>query len=111
MSIKDFILPIKIFETNVALAASATFISPTKTMYVGNTHLTVFVFANVAGTLNIEVSDGAAWRVPVGYSQAIAANETRIITQIIPVLFYRLRYVNGASAQTTFALHSMEFKL
>ncbi|MBT9177510.1 MAG: hypothetical protein DDT20_01844 [Firmicutes bacterium] len=64
-------------------------------------------FASHAGTLEVQQSrDGAAWRVAVGHSVAVAAGETRQLEVNVVADSWRVRYINGATAQTEFELIS-----
>jgi len=63
------------------------------------------VFANVAGTLNIDQSpDGQNWDA-TNTIAVTAATATPVSVEIV-CPFARLRYVNGAGAQTTFRLNA-----
>jgi hypothetical protein len=68
------------------------------------TWLTGYVFSNVAGTLYIEQSaDGQNW---YGLNTInVAANGAMPIDVKVLLKHVRLKYVNGATAQTTFQLY------
>lgn len=62
-----------------------------------------FVFADQAGTLNLQQSrDGTTWRTVA--TQAVAANESWVVEAPVSMRYCRLQYVNGGSAQGTFEL-------
>ena len=63
------------------------------------------VFADQAGTLRIEKStDGTTWRLAA--SVAVGVGETKELEVKTTTRYYRVVYVNGGVAQTTFLLTS-----
>jgi len=91
-------------STTTPLAANATFTSTTQSGG-GFARITGTVLADQAGTLNIDQSpDGTNWDVTSSFS--IAANTGQGFSVEIVAPNWRLRYVNGATAQTTFRLYS-----
>ncbi len=99
-------------DSTTALAAGATFTGTTRdiTTTPRRNRVTARAFADQAGTLFIEQSrDATTWRSPVGHSVAVAAGETRQLTVDIVTRYWRVRYVNGATAQGAFELLSAEF--
>ncbi len=99
-------------ESTAVLAANATFTGPTRDLLLTPrcSQLRATVFASHAGTLIIEQARAAAgpWRIPADTSVAIAAGECRTLTVPVVAQFWRIRYVNGAIAQTEFDLWSVE---
>jgi len=68
------------------------------------TKLYVTVFADQAGTLYIEQSpDGGNWDVTESIS--VSANVGVAVVREIAAGYARVRYVNGATAQTVFRLY------
>lgn len=66
-------------------------------------NITGTVFANQAGTLNVEQSfDGTNW--DTNSSTAVSASTGTSFNVTVVAPWYRLRYVNGATPQTTFRL-------
>lgn len=67
--------------------------------------ITGAVFSNVGGTLHVEQSgDGTNW--DVDDTVAVAAGVGTKFTLELVLPYVRLRYVNGATAQTSFRLYS-----
>ena len=88
--------------TNTPLAASATYTSPAQQTANLN-KVRGWIFANQSGTLFIEFSSNSTtWRVVQTISYT--ANNVTTFEQTLSGVYYRLRYVNGATAQTTFEL-------
>lgn len=86
------------------LTASSTFISVSRQTDRADT-INGSAFADVAGTLYVEQSgDGVNW--DVSQSFAVAANTGVPFKVDVYLPFFRLRYVNGATAQGTFRLFS-----
>ena len=88
-------------RTTTALAASASYTSRT---YVAQNlqEIGFYAYADQAGTVYYDVSyDGSTWRTvkSVSVSAGTALGDT---LSPIPGHYVRLRYVNGATAQTTF---------
>jgi hypothetical protein len=87
---------------NTPLAANATYTSsalPTANL----NKVRGWVFANQSGTLFLEFSrDSTSWRVvqTINYT----ANNVTTFEQTLSGVYYRLRYLNGTTAQTTFEL-------
>ncbi|MEM4847321.1 MAG: hypothetical protein QW794_06160 [Thermosphaera sp.] len=66
--------------------------------------LYVTVFANQAGTLYVEQSpDGSNW--DVSESISVSASVGVAVVREIAARYCRVRYVNGATAQTVFRLY------
>lgn len=63
------------------------------------------VYASHAGTLNVEQSsDGTNW--DKNDSTSVSATTGTSFSVAIVAPYWRLRYVNGATPQTTFRLHA-----
>jgi hypothetical protein len=63
-----------------------------------------FVYADVAGTLNLQQSrDGTNWRTL--QSQAVGAGEAWTVEAPVSLRYCRVQYVNGAGAQSAFELY------
>lgn len=99
-------------ESTTALAASATLTGTTRGVGIASGTLQPYAafnataFADVAGTLRIEMSnDNVTWRRATADS-AVAANA--VVTLSVPVVtaYYRVVYVNGATLQTAFMVNS-----
>lgn len=68
-------------------------------------NITGAVFADQAGTLFVEQSgDGTNWDISKTY--AVTASTGAPFSEPLYLPWVRLRYLNGASAQTTFRLFS-----
>lgn len=88
------------------LAGAASFTSAT--LDLGYNHnwdeIRAQAFADQAGTVFVDQSrDGTTFRTE-GAGQAVGANSVATITQKINQRYVRVRYVNGATIQTAFAL-------
>lgn len=98
----------QIENNTTALGASATYTGAsfdTMADGVNFTWLTGVVYSNVAGTLFIDQSvDGTRWLTPQSIS--IGAGVSNPIDVTILSRYIRLRYVNQATAQTSFDLHA-----
>lgn len=100
-------------ETVTNLAASATFTGTSRDMgssagnrAAGIAKFSALVLADQAGTVRLEFSrDGTTWRRGT-VDTAVAANTPTLVS--IPVLarYFRVIYVNGATAQGSFMLQS-----
>ncbi len=89
------------------LAAAGSFVSTV--LDLGSNHSVnrhrILVSADQAGTVYAEQSsDGSVWYVT--NQQAVAANATVDIDDYVAARYVRVRYVNGAAAQTKFELIS-----
>jgi len=90
-------------STTTPLTANASWTSASIDM-LNYTKLYVTVFANQAGTLYIEQSpDGTNWDVTESIS--VSANVGEAVVREIAARYCRVRYVNGAAAQTVFRLY------
>lgn len=91
---------VELVFTDVVLAGNGTFTSafvPTD----GFNYLALAYTANVSGTASIEFSqDGTT----VLYSQAISAGVTGAVQANVYGLYARVKFVNGATIQTSFVL-------
>jgi hypothetical protein len=90
-------------STTTALAANA---SVTLGPYdaLNYKYINISVFADQPGTLYIDQSpDGTNW--DVSESISVSANAGQAISREIVARYVRVRYVNGATAQTTFRLY------
>lgn len=100
-------------ETATNLAAGATFTGSSRDLgagagnrVVGVAKFNLLALADQAGTMRIEFSrDGTTWRRGT-VDTAVAANTPTLVS--IPVLarYFRVIYVNGATAQGSFMLQS-----
>lgn len=99
-------------ESTTAQAASATVTGTSRDVAIAAgtvhryTYFNAFAFADVAGTMRIEVSnDNTTWRRATT-DTAVAANTPVFLS--IPVLtrYHRVVYVNGGTIQTAFMLNS-----
>lgn len=103
----DFDKTITFNHTTTALAAGATFTGATLNLgpnHSFNRHRAV-VYADQPGTLYLEQSrDGTNWRVTA--TVAVTAGTPAEIEDLIVHQYQRVRYVNGATAQTAFELYS-----
>ncbi|MBT9168277.1 MAG: hypothetical protein DDT19_01622 [Syntrophomonadaceae bacterium] len=94
-------------DSITVLAASAIFVGATRAARAHHNRIIARAFASHAGTLEIQQSrDGLVWRVAVGHSIAVAAGETRQLLADVVADNWRVRYINGATAQTEFELIS-----
>ncbi|AVX21588.1 hypothetical protein SAMN02745885_01663 [Carboxydocella sporoproducens DSM 16521] len=98
-------------DSTTALAASATYTGSTRDLGTDGNNYPAFAiaraYADQPGTLYIEQSrDGTIWRSAVGDSIALAAGETRTLTVRLLARYWRVKYVNGATAQGSFELIS-----
>lgn len=94
-------------DTVTALAAGATFTGTSRDITAAPTYqrMVAQAFANVAGTLFIERSaDGTTW-FPAA-QRDVLANIPAEAECFITARFYRVRFLNGAAAQTSFSLTS-----
>lgn len=93
----------EIFTTQV-LAAGATYISSPKDFEHSRLgFMSVLAFSNQAGTLYIDQSmDGSNWDFTENVS--VSANVGTKLKSAIIARYARVRYVNGATAQTIFRL-------
>lgn len=94
-------------STAAALGAGGTFVGTGEdiSLYSGVTVNTVGTADQVPGTLFLEFGpDGASW--PVSIPIAVTnLSQTVPFGPLVPVRrFFRIRYVNGATGQTTFAI-------
>lgn len=95
----------KIDATTAVLTASGTYTTANALLVGGNARITGTVFADQAGTLNIDQSsDGTNW----DYSTSVtvtASTKTNFSVEVVAP-YARLRYVNGATIQTVFRLYA-----
>ena len=100
-------------DSTTALAASATFTGTGRVLTSASqyAYFHAIAYADQAGTLFVEQSldTGATYQAVL--TQAVAANSAAQVTARLTgtfssTTFYRVRYVNGAAAQTTFRLSS-----
>jgi len=90
--------------TTTALAASGSYTS-SSIITNGHSRITGSVFADQAGTLNVQQSsDGTNWDVVSSFSVLASAGTGFSVELVCP--YVRLNYVNGATAQTVFRLYS-----
>jgi hypothetical protein len=95
--------------TTTALAGAGTFTSPDM-MTNTEDRLQGVVLADQTGTLFVEqgypsaVGGTVTWAV--SKSIAVVANTGQAIDEALVAPKWRLRYVNGATPQTSFALHA-----
>jgi hypothetical protein len=102
--------------TTTNLGAAAVFTGPTLDA-IAAARLTGMVTSDVAGVLDVQVSDDATtWYTPTArvtdtYEGAaasapveVAAGEVRTFTFMCKTRYMRLRYTNGAGAQAAFRL-------
>lgn len=99
-------------ESVTAQAISATVTGTSRDVGVaaGTVHryskFNAMAFADQAGTLRIECSnDNTTWR-RITADTAVAANTSVILTVPVMTRYYRVVYINGATAQTAFMLNS-----
>jgi hypothetical protein len=99
-------------ETTSAQAASATFTGTSRDIGAAASILHRYsafnaaVFANVAGSVRIEMSnDGTTWRRATA-DTAVAANNPVFLSIPTTTRYHRAVYVNGAAAQTAFMLNT-----
>ncbi|AFZ01626.1 hypothetical protein [Calothrix sp. PCC 6303] len=85
-------------ETIATLLANATFTGASKDT-AGRKNLTVFVNSDQTGTLFVDWSADALTFFPFP-GQACAANTSVVYQQETPLRYYRIRFVNGATAAT-----------
>ncbi|MBT9177413.1 MAG: hypothetical protein DDT20_01746 [Firmicutes bacterium] len=94
-------------DSTILLGAGAIFVGAIRAARAHHGRIIVRAFASHAGTLEIQQSrDGVTWRVAVGHSVTVAAGETRQLSADVVADNWRVRYVNGATAQTEFELIS-----
>jgi hypothetical protein len=100
-------------DSTTALGASASFTGTSRGIN-GNqqySFFNAFAFADQAGTLYIDVSLDTGATFQQVASVAVAANAgqaltTRLVGQFTAATLYRVRFVNGATAQGTFRIAS-----
>lgn len=91
-------------NTNALLAASASYTGVSLSVE-GYARITGTVYSDQAGTLYIEQSpDGTNWDTATSLSVSAATATSFSVEVVAP--YARLRYVNGATAQTVFRLYS-----
>lgn len=89
------------FHTTTPLAASGAYESPVFSC-TGYRRVVGRVFADQAGTLKILHSeDGATWDAE---NIAVTANTVVFFDKVLYLQFVKIRYENGATAQTAFRL-------
>jgi len=94
----------RISSTTTPLAANGTWSSGQLQAELSDT-ITGSVFADQAGTIFIEQSgDGTNWDISTSY--AVTANNGKGIQESILLPYLQIRYVNGASAQGAFRIHT-----
>lgn len=97
-------------DSTTALAANATFTGTGRDTGATNasaSRIRARAFSDQAGTLLVEQSrDNATWRAPSEHSFAVAAGATVQVDVPLVTRYWRVRYVNGAVAQTAFELLS-----
>jgi hypothetical protein len=92
-------------SSTTPLGGSATF-TGTGIDVSGYASVGVCVFANQAGTLNMEFStDNTNWDASIPYT-VLASDFVRVTTGA-QAKFFRVRYVNGGAAQATFRLQTI----
>lgn len=93
-------------STQVALGISASFTSPW--MPVHNVlGIRNGAFSNVAGTLFTEHSPDAGVTISRSSAQPVEANKGEFLSFYPRDIWFRVRYVNGATAQTFFTLNTI----
>lgn len=91
--------------TSSALAGAGTFTSPAQPA-APYSALVIAVKTDVAGTMYVDFSpDGSNWDSTLDYAVAASTNEVHRLTVTRP--FFRVRYVNGAAAQSYMRLTVM----
>jgi hypothetical protein len=89
--------------TTTPLAANGTWTSSTDSS-VYTRFICGSVYADQPGTLYVEQSpDGTNWDISTSYSVSAGAGLSFSIEKVLP--YARVRYVNGATAQTVFRLY------
>lgn len=95
----------RVDSTSIPLAASGTYTSANPILSAGNARIVGTVYSNQAGTLNVDQSaDGVNWDATT--SVAVTASTPTIFSVESIAPYARLRYVNGAAAQTVFRLYA-----
>lgn len=99
-------------ESVAAQAASATVTGTARDTGAasGSNHryaaFNAYAFADVAGSMRIEVSnDGVTWR-RASADAAVAANTAVIMSVPVVARYFRAVYINGATLQTAFMLNT-----
>lgn len=97
-------------DTSTPLAASATFTGTSRWFGYGNPAtvkaFNANVYADQAGMLYIEKSnDNVTWRQ--AGKVAVAAGDSADLRVMVTAQYYRVKFVNGAAAQTAFMLNSL----
>jgi hypothetical protein len=91
------------------LAANASFTGGNRDTSL-NPRIVIYCLTDQAGTLILEGSpDNSTW-LNCG-SFAVSANQPFELSKVIALKFYRLRYANGATAQTSFRLYSSQIAI
>ncbi|MDE3077996.1 MAG: hypothetical protein KGJ86_21435 [Chloroflexota bacterium] len=93
-------------STSTPLTGSATYTTATPVSLVGWARITGTVFADQAGTLNIDQSSDGGGHWDYTTTIAITASTGAAFSVEVVSPLARLRYVNGSSAQTAFRLYS-----
>lgn len=92
-------------STNAPLAASASWTSADIAANPRYTKLHIAAAADVAGTLYVDVKAGNNYYPAVTQAVAAASGTIQVVDMGAYGAVYRVRYVNGAAAQTAFALN------
>lgn len=91
--------------TTTPLGAAATYETATSFVCGGNARITGTVFADQAGTLYVDQSsDGTNFDTTTSVSVTASTGAPFSVEVVAP--YGRLRYVNGATAQTVFRLYA-----
>jgi hypothetical protein len=97
-------------DTIAALGGSATFTGTSRdaSTLVGYSYFAANFYSDVAGTAFIEYSnDNTIWYPANGVAgTALAAGTNVALSARLVARYWRVRYVNGAGAQATFAVNS-----
>lgn len=97
-------------DTSTPLGGGGSVTGASRDVNTAGTAYAFFVaeaYADVAGTLFVEKSaDSATWYPANGAGAAMGAGATASVKVPLVARYYRYRFVNGAGAQTTFAVFS-----
>jgi hypothetical protein len=97
---------VQVDKTTTPLGANGTYTTATPINCGGNARITGTVYSDKAGTLYIDFSpDGTNWDYSTTAVSVSAGTGTGFSEEVVAP-YARLRYVNGATAQTTFRLYA-----
>lgn len=97
-------------ESIFPLGANASFSGSARDTRL-NPRIAIYCLTDQAGTLILEVSPDGTTTWLLSGSFAVVPNTPFEQTKVIALRFYRVRYVNGTTAQTSFRLYSSQIAI